>query len=499
MATSVFSRFSIYFCVLLLCHGSMAQLFNPSTNPWHSPRQGSFRECRFDRLQAFEPLRKVRSEAGVTEYFDEKNELFQCTGTFVIRRVIQPQGLLVPRYTNTPGVVYIIQGRGSMGLTFPGCPATYQQQFQQFSSQGQSQSQKFRDEHQKIHQFRQGDIVALPAGVAHWFYNDGDAPVVAVYVYDVNNNANQLEPRQKEFLLAGNNNRAQQQQVYGSSIEQHSGQNIFSGFGVEMLSEALGINAVAAKRLQSQNDQRGEIIHVKNGLQLLKPTLTQQQEQAQAQDQYQQVQYSERQQTSSRWNGLEENFCTIKARINIENPSRADSYNPRAGRITSVNSQKFPILNLIQMSATRVNLYQNAILSPFWNVNAHSLVYMIQGRSRVQVVSNFGKTVFDGVLRPGQLLIIPQHYAVLKKAEREGCQYIAIKTNANAFVSHLAGKNSVFRALPVDVVANAYRISREQARSLKNNRGEEHGAFTPRFQQQYYPGLSNESESETSE
>ncbi|KAF2944014.1 hypothetical protein DAI22_02g108400 [Oryza sativa Japonica Group] len=382
-----------------------------------------------------------------------------------------------------------------MGLTFPGCPATYQQQFQQFSSQGQSQSQKFRDEHQKIHQFRQGDVVALPAGVAHWFYNDGDASVVAIYVYDINNSANQLEPRQKEFLLAGNNNRVQQ--VYGSSIEQHSSQNIFNGFGTELLSEALGINTVAAKRLQSQNDQRGEIVHVKNGLQLLKPTLTQQQEQAQAQ--YQEVQYSEQQQTSSRWNGLEENFCTIKARVNIENPSRADSYNPRAGRISSVNSQKFPILNLIQMSATRVNLYQNAILSPFWNVNAHSLVYMIQGQSRVQVVSNFGKTVFDGVLRPGQLLIIPQHYAVLKKAEREGCQYIAIKTNANAFVSHLAGKNSVFRALPVDVVANAYRISREQARSIKNNRGEEHGAFTPRFQQQYYPGFSNESESETSE
>nr|ABL74555.1 glutelin [Oryza sativa Japonica Group] len=495
MATTIFSRFSIYFCAMLLCQGSMAQLFNPSTNPWHSPRQGSFRKCRFDRLQAFEPLRKVRSEAGVTEYFDEKNELFQCTGTFVIRRVIQPQGLLVPRYSNTPGLVYIIQGRGSMGLTFPGCPATYQQQFQQFSSQGQSQSQKFRDEHQKIHQFRQGDVVALPAGVAHWFYNDGDASVVAIYVYDINNSANQLEPRQKEFLLAGNNNRVQQ--VYGSSIEQHSSQNIFNGFGTELLSEALGINTVAAKRLQSQNDQRGEIVHVKNGLQLLKPTLTQQQEQAQAQ--YQEVQYSEQQQTSSRWNGLEENFCTIKARVNIENPSRADSYNPRAGRISSVNSQKFPILNLIQMSATRVNLYQNAILSPFWNVNAHSLVYMIQGQSRVQVVSNFGKTVFDGVLRPGQLLIIPQHYAVLKKAEREGCQYIAIKTNANAFVSHLAGKNSVFRALPVDVVANAYRISREQARSIKNNRGEEHGAFTPRFQQQYYPGFSNESESETSE
>lgn len=142
---------------------------------------------------------------------------------------------------------------------------------------------------------------------------------------------------------------------------------------------------------------------------------------------------------------------------------------------------------------------QNAILSPFWNVNAHSLVYIVQGHARVQVVSNLGKTVFNGVLRPGQLLIIPQYYAVLKKAEHEGCQYISFKTNANSMVSHLAGKNSIFRAMPVDVIANAYRISREQARSLKNNRGEELGAFTPRYQQLTYPGFSNESENEASE
>ncbi|XP_052142194.1 glutelin type-B 2-like [Oryza glaberrima] len=258
MATTVSSQFSICFCVLLLVHDSMAQLFYPRTNPWHSPHQGSFSEYRFDRLQAFESLQKVRSEGGVTEYVDERNELFQHTGTFVIRRIIQPQGLLVPRYTNTLSMVYIIQGRGTMGLTFLGCPATYQQQFQQFSPQWQSESQKFRDEHQKIYQFRQGDIIPLPAGVAHWFYNDGDAPVVTIYVYDINNRANQVEPRQKEFLLAANNNRVQQ--VYGSSIEQHPRQNIFNRIGVEQLSEALGINTVAAKRPQSQNDQRGGII-----------------------------------------------------------------------------------------------------------------------------------------------------------------------------------------------------------------------------------------------
>ena len=61
---------------------------------------------------------------------------------------------------------------------------------------------------------------------------------------------------------------------------------------------------------------------------------------------------------------------------------------------------------------------QNAILSPFWNINAHSVVYMIQGRAQVQVVNNHGQTVFNDILRQGQLIIIPQHYVVLKKAAR---------------------------------------------------------------------------------
>jgi hypothetical protein len=117
---------------------------------------------------------------------------------------------------------------------------------------------------------------------------------------------------------------------------------------------------------------------------------------------------------------------------------------------------------------------------------------MIQGHARVQVVNNHGQTVFDDHLRQGQLLVIPQHFVVLKKAEREGCQYISFKTNANSMVSHIAGKNSILRALPVDVIANAYRISRQEARNLKNNRGEEFGAFTPKFNQPSFQSFQND-------
>ncbi|KAL6629603.1 hypothetical protein ACP70R_029368 [Stipagrostis hirtigluma subsp. patula] len=481
MATTTFSRFSLYFCVLLLCHGSMAQLFGPRISPWQSPRQGAFRGCRFDRLQPFEPLRRIRSEAGVTEYFDDNNEQFRCAGVSVIRRVIEPQGLLVPRYSNAPGLVYIIQGSGLLGLTLPGCPATYQHLLRPYGSESQTESQTLRDEHQKIQLFRQGDVVVLPAGVVHWFFNNGDSPVVAVYVFDVNNNANQLAPRQKEFLLAGNNQRGEQ--MFGRSMEQQqSRQNIFSGFTTELLSDALGISPEAARRLQHQNDQRGEIIQVQRGLQLLNPPMTRMREQPRPQ----QVQYPEEPRSMGQWNGLEENFCATKSRINIDDPNLADTFNPRAGTITRLNSLKLDKISLVQMSATRMNLNPNAILSPFWNINAHSVVYMIQGRARMQVVNNLGRSVFDGVLRPGQLLIVPQHYAVLKKAKREGCQCIAFKTNVNSMVSHIAGKNSILRAMPVDVIANAYRISREEARSLKNNRGQEIGAFEPRLQQERY-------------
>ncbi|TVU35041.1 hypothetical protein EJB05_16908, partial [Eragrostis curvula] len=345
--------------------------------------------------------------------------------------------------------------------------------------EGQSQSYEFRDEHQKTHRFSQGDVIALPAGIAHWCYNDGEVPVVAIYISDVNNGANQLDPRQRDFMLAGNK---RGQQTYRPEAQERS-QNIFSGFSIELLSESLGISTGMARQLQGQNDQRGEIVRAQRGLALVQPYAS---PQKQEQEQLQQREYyhsrpSRQQQHGSGWsNGLDENFCTMRVRQNIDDPNLADAYNPRAGRITQLNSQKFPILDLVEMSAVKVNLYQNALLSPFWNINAHSVVYITQGRSRVQVVNNRGRTVFNGELRRGQLLIIPQHHVVLKKAQREGCAYIAIKTNPNPMVSRIAGKNSIFRALPNDVVASAYRVSREEARRLKHSRGNEFGVFAAR-------------------
>lgn len=131
---------------------------------------------------------------------------------------------------------------------------------------------------------------------------------------------------------------------------------------------------------------------------------------------------------------------------------------------------------------------QDAILSPFWNFNAHSAMYTIRGSARVQVASDNGTAVFDGELRPGQLLIIPQGYLVATKAQGEGFQYISFETNPNSMVSHVAGKNSALSDLPVGVIASSYGVSMEEAAELKNGRKHELAVFTPGGTGTYYQG-----------
>ena len=80
-------------------------------------------------------------------------------------------------------------GRGIHGAVIPGCPETFES-----AGLGQSQGQgQGQEKHQKVREIRQGDIVAVPAGVAQWLYNNGDSPLVVVSFVDVGNKANQLD------------------------------------------------------------------------------------------------------------------------------------------------------------------------------------------------------------------------------------------------------------------------------------------------------------------
>ncbi|XP_065006780.1 cocosin 1-like [Musa acuminata AAA Group] len=469
-ASSLAALFSISLLLLLLCHGSLGF----GQGGWGSAhRLGAQQgECQIERLNALSPTRSVQSEAGVTEYFDENNEQFKCAGVNAFRRTLQPRGLLLPSFSNAPRLVYIIQGSGIAGIVIPGCPETFQS-FQEERFQEGQQAQSSRDEHQRILHFREGDVIALPAGVAHWCYNNGDRPVIAITVVDISNNANQLDRNHREFLLAGKQRSGRE--TSGGKWQETSGNNVLSGFDVELLAQATGLSGDTARKIQGKDDERGEMVRVEKGLEVLRPSSREQRE-----SERERGEREEGERERSLPNGLDETYCAMRIMENIADPARADVYTPRGGSITTLNSLKLNILREIQLSAERVVLYRNAILAPYWNINAHSIMYVTGGRGRVQIVSDQGRTVFDGEVRQDQLLIVPQNYAVIKQAQGEGFQWTSFKTNGNAMVSQIVGKASVLRGMPEEVLMNSYRISIQEARRLKFNRGNQMAIFSPR-------------------
>lgn len=105
-------------------------------------------------------------------------------------------------------------------------------------------------------------------------------------------------------------------------------------------------------------------------------------------------------------------------------------------------------------------------------MNSHSVIYVTGGDARIQIVDHRGQAVFDDQLQEGQIVVAPQNFAVVKQAGNQGFEWVAFRTNDNAMINTLTGRTSALRGMPVDVIANAYQISREEAQRLKFNRQE---------------------------
>ncbi|KAM7253814.1 hypothetical protein ACFE04_031496 [Oxalis oulophora] len=419
-------------------------------------------ECQLDRLNAREPDDRIESEAGVIEIWNPNHDQFQCAGVALVRKTIERNGLSLPEFTNAPQLVYVVQGRGFYVVVTPGCAETFQESTQQ--------GQRLQDQHQKIRRIREGDVIAVPAGVPYWSYNDGYRPLVVVKLLDTSNIQNQLDQFPRAFHLAGNPQEElrqlqkylQQGQEHQQSYrrkEQEECNNIFCGFETRTLAEAFNVDVTTVRKLQSQNDKRGSIVKVKHeDLQVIAPPRMSAEEEERI----------ERHGHHS-INGVEETICSMRLQENIGDPQRADIYSPQVGHISTLNSNKLPVLRQLRLSAERGALYRNGMMVPHWNQNAHSIMYVIRGSARIQVVDNLGQKVFDDRVRNGQVLTLPQNYAVVKHAESEGFDWISFKTNDNAIINPLAGKTSAIRAIPEEVLANAFRISREEARRIKFN------------------------------
>ncbi|OMP03086.1 11-S seed storage protein, plant [Corchorus capsularis] len=435
---------SVSLNLLLLFHGCLARSSN---------FEQFQNECQINKLESIEPVTRVKSEAGFTEWWNPNSQQLMCAAVAVLRETVEPQGLVLPSFSNTNQLVHIIKGSGVLGMILPGCPATFQ------DSQHQGRRQ---DQHQKIQRFREGDVIVLPAGVPHWFYNDANQPFVTVAFLHLGNSVNQLDRNPRKFHLAGNPEEEQkklqrlQQQKQGiteseqeEEEEKHKQCTNSLCFNPEYLAQAFNVDEDVIRKIQEQG-KSGTIIRVKN-LQFIEPP---------------RVQHEEgRRGSMGGDNGV---YCAMKMKENIAEPELADIFNPQAGRITTLNSFKLPLLSHLGMSAERGVLFNKGGLVPQWS-DAHRIFYMVKGRARFQVVNQNGESVFDDYVEQGQLLTVPQNFAFMKRAGNEGAEWVSFYTNDNAKNTPMAGVGSYMQGVPEEVVAAAYQISREEAREVKFN------------------------------
>ncbi|CAN4120533.1 unnamed protein product [Withania somnifera] len=456
------SLLSLTLCFFLLFSCCFSQIEHQQNFLWQRLRQQQQHrrgraktDYRIQSLTALEPTRRFESEAGNTD------------GCW--RNVIQPQGLLLPHYNNAPQLLYIVQGRGMLGLVIPGCAETFESPQRERSMRGEesrggeSQYRTRGDCHQKVRQFRQGDILALPAGFTLWLYNNGQERLVTVALLDTSNPANQLDLEFRHFFLAGNphpkglSGCRYEEEIPSRGEQQQQHQTTGNFFDKDLLADAFNVDPELTRRLEGREDQRGQIIRAER-LDVRSPEFF---------DEEEQEPRREREGRGSRPNGLRE----------LGRPSRADVYNPRGGRVSTLNSHKLPILNWLQLSAERGVLYQASQMgSIFYNGTLlererSSILYIIRRDGRIQVVGDTGNCVFNDEVREGQLIIVPQNFAVVKKAGNQGLEYIAFKTNDQAMTSPLAGRLSAIRAMPEEMLMNSYQISRQDARRLKQSTG----------------------------
>ncbi|CAG7909012.1 cruciferin CRU4 [Brassica rapa] len=436
------SLISFFFTFLALFHGFTAQ-------QWPN-------ECQLDQLNALEPSQIIKSEGGRIEVWDHHAPQLRCSGFAFERFVIEPQGLYLPTFLNAGKLTFVVHGHGLMGKVTPGCAETFmdspvfgQGQSQEQGQEGQGQGQGFRDMHQKVEHLRCGDTIATPPGVAQWFYNNGNEPLILVAAADIANNLNQLDRNLRPFLIAGNNPQGQQ---WLQGRQQQKQNNIFNGFAPQILAQAFKISVETAQKLQNQQVNRGNIVKVQGQFGVIRPPLRQGQGGQQPQEE---------------GNGLEETLCTMRCTENLDDPSSADVYKPSLGYISTLNSYNLPILRFLRLSALRGSIHNNAMVLPQWNVNANAALYVTKGKAHIQMVNDNGQRVFDQEISQGQLLVVPQGFAVVKRATSQQFQWIEFKSNDNAQINTLAGRTSVMRGLPLEVISNGYQISPQEARSVK--------------------------------
>ncbi|WCJ38328.1 12S seed storage globulin 2 [Euphorbia peplus] len=365
------------------------------------------------QLLDMEPDMYFPSEAGSIEIWNLTD------GLYAGRYTIQPNGLLLPFYTNADGFAYMLKGEILTGLFIRGC------------------TRKSNVECQQVYRYRMGDVGSRHGGELLWEYNDTNETAIMISVLRTTN-----KESLRIFAIGGP-------------------QNLLGGFGLEYLTQAFNVDSELATKLQSKDLRRNIIYLTPGGIDLSNVPI---------------IQSCPRKDQQGRKGVMDESFCNAyNTRIaKLNDPSSVvDFCLPEKinGYFTTIDSQEFPFLEFTQYSASYTLLLKDVIRLPHWE-NSYRIIMVVKGEGWIQVVDNNGTNVFNNIVKEGQFLTVPKYSVMAEESNSEKFEYVTFMTTAKPISYDISGRNSVVYGLPLEVITNAFNITEEKARKVKFARKE---------------------------
>ncbi|GAQ91246.1 RmlC-like cupins superfamily protein [Klebsormidium nitens] len=167
------------------------------------------------------PTEILKTEGGCIKQWEPDSALGHYAAAGAVEVTLEPQGVLLPRYMNTPSLLYVVEGSAMARLV---------------TSLGPS----------NLHRLHQGDVVAVPEGFVLGVHNDGQDKFRALGVADLSNTRGKGAMNASIFFLFGNR-------------EDETLAPVINGFSKDVLAAAWNVDEATVEKLLTSQKGAGII------------------------------------------------------------------------------------------------------------------------------------------------------------------------------------------------------------------------------------------------
>ncbi|KAJ4959643.1 hypothetical protein NE237_019553 [Protea cynaroides] len=297
--------------------------------------------------------------------------------------VLQPLGLALAHYSDSSKIGIVVEGKGRVGFIFPNASE------------------------EKVVEFEEGDLIAVPFGSVSWWLNSGGFKLMIVFLGDTSKAS--IPGTFTYFYLAGSN-------------------SIFTGFSTEFVSRACDLN----------EDETNKVVKSQSGVLIIKLKEVANMPQPSKADRQQ----------------LIYNIEAALPDVNVRN----------GGQAAVVSSSRFPFLEEVGLCANYVRLYANAMCAPHYvSDSAVQVIYIVKGSGYVQVVGVGGERVLDTTVKAGYLFVVPSFFVVSTIAGDEGMEWFSVTKTKRPCFNYLVGHASVWNALSPEIIQASLNLTPDEA------------------------------------